>query len=217
MLTSPNMEVFPVHPFGKREIRMRQDRHFGEDDPLYQPQPFDTRVPHLAFIRHASGVSQVLLMLWFVLEDCPEHFTRLEGADQIHGLGRIHVPFYDVLKGIFSNLKRERSTAVEQEKYSQGRKRVENDLFLKTYIQRLTVLFCRLELPATFEECASAWCVTQRTVLEFEARLVWLIDVCETFYDASRRHLPLRNVVGALTASFDVADSLFRVSFFPVF
>ncbi|THU82091.1 hypothetical protein K435DRAFT_872672 [Dendrothele bispora CBS 962.96] len=49
-VTSPNMDLVYSPRFTPCSTRMRRDYHFGTDDPMYFPQPFNMTVGHLAII-----------------------------------------------------------------------------------------------------------------------------------------------------------------------
>lgn len=54
-------------------------------------------------------------------------------------------------------------------------------------------------------------CLTQRGLLEFEARLDWLTTYRQYFRTEFPAQRPLSKVVGALTSDLTVADRLHRV------
>lgn len=81
------------------------------------------------------------------------------------------------------------------------------------YLARLKFLFPRLDLPASYDESVVVFTLTQRVLLELDARLTWLIDIRKIHYDLTVKRSRLRNVVGALTDSLDVANNLFRVRY----
>ncbi|THU81466.1 hypothetical protein K435DRAFT_559003, partial [Dendrothele bispora CBS 962.96] len=51
LVTSPNMPVLYAPPLNACSVRMRRYMHFGRDDPIYYPQPFNWSSAHLAVIR----------------------------------------------------------------------------------------------------------------------------------------------------------------------
>ena len=218
VVTTPNMDTLPPSLFGTREVRMLNDFHFGEDDPIYHPQPFDSRIPHLAFIRHPSDFAEQYRMLWFLPSNCPEHFEVPNASNP--SLGRINHIFRDVLKGIFLQTKKRYSEARTAQKTVApvaGEKGVEEDVFITDYMSRLKGLFNRLDLLMSFDDAVHSWCFAQRLLLEYDARLVWLLDTRKGFYAASMPRQRLLNVVGAQTDSLEIAENLFRVSFLLFF
>ncbi|THU88211.1 hypothetical protein K435DRAFT_866499 [Dendrothele bispora CBS 962.96] len=57
VVTSPNTDLIYSPCFGPCTTRMRRDYHFGTDDPLYFPQPFNMTIGHLALIPAPSTSS----------------------------------------------------------------------------------------------------------------------------------------------------------------
>lgn len=208
-LTSPNMDYIPNPLFGERSIRMLRDWHFGEDDPLFHPQPFNTRTPHLALIRHPSSFSSAETMLWFIPANEKGHFDPVDIDGPSSGLGTIHPPFRQVLKGIYQEMVKRHHA--ELQKAQSHHMTLRNDASCNDYLARLKFLFARLELPASYDETIIIFCLTQRVLLEFDARLTWLLDVRKSYYDPTAKRARVRNVIGALTDSLEVAENLLRV------
>ncbi|KAL0057493.1 hypothetical protein AAF712_015863 [Marasmius tenuissimus] len=50
LLTSPNSLYITSPLMGLRHVRMRKDLHFGEEDPLFFPQPYTPGIGHLSVI-----------------------------------------------------------------------------------------------------------------------------------------------------------------------
>lgn len=203
------MDTIPNPLFGERTICMLRDYHFGADDPLFHPQPFDIRTPHLALIRHPSNISSAESMLWFIPLNEKGHFDPVAVDGPSSGLGMIHLPFLQVLKGIYQDVvKRYRQEAQQTTSYQAS---ITDDASTKDYLARLKFLFVRLGMPASYDESVVVWCLTQRVLLELEARLTWLIDTRKTYYTLTAKRYGVRNVVGALTDNLEVAENLLRV------
>ncbi|KAL0564366.1 hypothetical protein V5O48_017680 [Marasmius crinis-equi] len=58
LVTSPNMAILYKPPLNECRVRMRRDRHFGSDDPLHYPQPWNRELAHLAVIRVQSNLHE---------------------------------------------------------------------------------------------------------------------------------------------------------------
>ena len=212
VVTSPNMETLPPSLFGTRHVRMLNDFHFGDNDPIYNPQPFDSRIPHLAFIRHPSNFEEQYHILWLLPSNRPEHFETPSSSNT--SLRRINHTFREVLKAIFLQTKNRYSEARASQKAippAADDRRLEEDVFVVDYMSRLKALFNRLDLLMSFDDAIHLWCFAQHLLLEYEARIIWLLDVRKCFYSASMGRRPLLNVVGALTDSLEIAENLFRV------
>ncbi|KAL0567799.1 hypothetical protein V5O48_014192 [Marasmius crinis-equi] len=51
LVTTLNMNILYELPINLRKVRLRCDNHFGSDDPLFYPQPFDRQAAFRACIR----------------------------------------------------------------------------------------------------------------------------------------------------------------------
>ncbi|KIK61485.1 hypothetical protein GYMLUDRAFT_166567, partial [Collybiopsis luxurians FD-317 M1] len=102
LVTSPNVPYL-YKPRLMCRVRWRQGLHFGPDDPLFLPQPFNKAVPHLALIMPPSCDPQdKYYYAWarptkaeFVPDDiCPGEV----------GLGRLESQFHKGLKSLAKQL-----------------------------------------------------------------------------------------------------------------
>ncbi len=185
---------------------MLADGHFGHDDPLYHPQPFDTRVPHLALIRFPSTGNDHIL--W--LSPSTVEFERTS-QDASSGLGVINAKWVDLLRGVWK-MARDRLSKVVSGLSAEDATLIREDRQLSDFVPRLKYLFGRFTCPASFDESLMTWRMTQRIILEFDARLTWFLQAREPYYHFTGRIEPLLDVIGALTDRLEEAESLYRVS-----
>lgn len=154
-ITSANMKVFTADLFGTRTVRLLKQYHFGFDDPLFFPQPFDKRIPHLPCIRHPSNITDIEVIFWFL--PSPDHWHPVAANQPGQGVGFIEIAFWQLLFGEFRKIEGRIKSAAQ----APGSIGLLEDGKIKTYIARMKYLFGRLDLPATYEESVVAWRLTQ--------------------------------------------------------
>lgn len=210
-ITSPNMKVLPPRIFGMRNVHMLRDYHFGLDDPLHHPQPFDSRVAHLALIPHPPQSHQQQV-LWVVPSDA--QFVALDRNSPLQSLGHLQLEWRQLLKGEYLKVKKRLGELRSTGPSTVGEKNPADDSILKGYNSRVQSLLARLELPGSLNDSVMLWCLIQRTVLEMDARLAWVSDVRKVYHARIQMasKVVVRDVVGALTDDMDVAECLFLVS-----
>ena len=204
-VTSPN-QLIVRHPLlGERNVRMRRLWHFALDDPIYHPQPFNNRIGHLAVICYGGAREMQGEVCWHPVSETD--FDSIDTAGTATGLGRINIELADLLSGYFTYLRKRFRIA----RASPDNPKLYRDIYLRTYEENLKLLVRRLSVIATYTEAAMTVCLTQRGLLEFEARLDWLTTYRQHFRMDVPQHRPTAKVVGALTSDLTVADRLSRV------
>ncbi|KAK1219196.1 hypothetical protein PQX77_018092, partial [Marasmius sp. AFHP31] len=210
-LTTPNQSHIPPPIFGERAIRFRRDFHFGEEDPVYFPQPFSHRIAHLAVIPHPSlDPLHKHAIAWRVLT--PEDFVPLRAGDSSGGLGLIREFIRNDMKRAVDTIVGKVSalsasgvlSAADQELWK-------NDKYARQYMFGLKCLLARLSGPATFKESTMSFALCQRAYIELVARLSWFQDFLPHVRDPSSV-APQRttDVVGALTGDIEICERLYR-------
>ncbi|KAK1216915.1 hypothetical protein PQX77_020440, partial [Marasmius sp. AFHP31] len=93
LVTSPNMDVVYAPPINECHVRLRKAFHFGQDDPLFHPQPFNRPIAHLAIIRTPSpDPNHRLSTAW--VRPTSEDFKQRAALDVCEGLGRLSRTLY---------------------------------------------------------------------------------------------------------------------------
>lgn len=88
-ISSPNMDEIPQPPFGVRDVRLRRDQRYGDDDPTLWPQPYIKEECHLGAIprRVPLHTGSELDLMWENLND--GDLIRLQG-NLLDGLVRLN-------------------------------------------------------------------------------------------------------------------------------
>ncbi|KAL0562993.1 hypothetical protein V5O48_019084, partial [Marasmius crinis-equi] len=87
LVTSPNMKILYEPPLNTRKVRLLRDNHFGINDPLHFPQPFNCQAAFLACIcvPHPDPSLPGLDTAFKIPGE--DDFVQSPG---FHGLGRLH-------------------------------------------------------------------------------------------------------------------------------
>ncbi|KAK7028100.1 hypothetical protein VNI00_014915 [Paramarasmius palmivorus] len=196
-VTSPNTTVIADPVYGKRNIRMRKDYHFGEEDPMYFPQPYNESVAHLAVIPLPSlEPDHPHAVAW--VQPRPEHFQHIsmnQNSDICAGLGVISSDLRTMM---------ERSTARVFERCTEFLPPFHKDPFISEYVAALRFMQAQLKCAMDRERAFRTWAICQRVYLELVARLDW-IKVYQFGAVVARK---LARVVGALVDDLDTAVKL---------
>ncbi|KAK1233859.1 hypothetical protein PQX77_002961 [Marasmius sp. AFHP31] len=211
-VTSPNQDTVPSPLFGQRSVRLRRDYHFGEEDPIFFPQPFSHLTPHLAVIPYpTSDLSNEHSFAWRV--PIPDDFTPVNLNDPVNGLGRLSEPIRSAMKTavdkVMSRASRLGSSSTSTLN-SKDLKRYKDDKFVRTYMFTLKFFVSRTASLASCEETFMSFALCQRAYLELVARLDWYTVFLAHVRDPSPGVKPLQDVVGALAGDDDVCERLYR-------
>ncbi|EEB94573.1 hypothetical protein MPER_06592 [Moniliophthora perniciosa FA553] len=101
--TSPNTDVLYTPPLNLCQTRMRRAFHFGPDNPLLHPQPFNPSILHLTVIRlksHPTNTVAEKQYLWMELG--PDLFVESGGLG--FGLGRLEKSLVAGLRSLCGDL-----------------------------------------------------------------------------------------------------------------
>jgi hypothetical protein len=94
-ITTANADYIPLPPFGDRQLKLRADSRYGDDDPMQWPQPYDSSHCHLAAIPRPNTLLEHAIIWWTpTIGDfsCPP----LNGP--VCGLGKLCRPRYNELR-----------------------------------------------------------------------------------------------------------------------
>ncbi|KAF8992870.1 hypothetical protein BDZ89DRAFT_1053975 [Hymenopellis radicata] len=193
-----------------RRVHMRRQRHFGQDDPLIHPQPYNPNHGHLAVIPYPLLQDKDSTYILFLPINPSQDFSPLNSS-QPQGLGHIKLDKRQVLtaecKSLRKRVARQCTTDAEERPDERG---VKDDSFIWSYDSQIRYLLGRLNLPALSEEAATVFTLLQRIHLELTARLEWLTTYRQFWRTSDARRRPLANVVGALTDDLVVAQNMFH-------
>lgn len=198
---------------GIQTIRLRRDFHYGEHDPLFMPQPFDESTPHLMCIWFpGSGDNSIF---WTLLTE--DLFEPIAGqALSSNPLGRLPSEQITQLHGAYENILLYVSSPapVKAPFDAPTSAALTKDPKVKEYSSRFRYLLNRLYSPSIFAKALMVWRISQRLLLELDARITWLQLIAPVFLGphSSWETRPLCSVVGALASRPDIAENCYRVS-----
>ena len=88
-ITTANAEYIPLPPFGDRQVKLRADSRYGDDDPIQWPQPYNSLHCHLAAIPRPNTLLGHLIMWWTpTIGD----FSCSPRSGPVSGLGKLCQP-----------------------------------------------------------------------------------------------------------------------------
>ncbi|KAK1224724.1 hypothetical protein PQX77_012356 [Marasmius sp. AFHP31] len=200
LVTSPNMDVLYTPPINECRVRLRKALHFGQDDPLFHPQPFNRPIAHLAIVRTPSPDPDHRLSAAWV-RPTSEDFEQRAALDVCEGLGRLSRALYWRFHAMASEIL-DRSASKREDPY------------VSTQSTQLRSLLERLESQwatesVTFLRFTSA----QRQCLELLARLDWIEGYRERFMARGVEGKAVsvdQEIMGAFSDDLDVVDCLFH-------
>ncbi|KAK7029038.1 hypothetical protein VNI00_014748 [Paramarasmius palmivorus] len=208
LVTSPNMHVLYEPPLQECRVRLRKDWHFGRDDPLYYPQPFHRRAPHLSVIRlpspNVDESKDPFAVAWTV--PTASHFIPTSTSFCTE-LGSLQDPLLSQIGDLSDQMIQTLPTGYE------------GDLYLRTYSAQLVAIVLRLQVVAPMKDLFLRFRCAQRIALELDARIRWLAEYRAKFEDVKTKnpYLPGNSsIMGAFTDDLDVVESLYR-SRIPVY
>ncbi|KAL0573871.1 hypothetical protein V5O48_008073 [Marasmius crinis-equi] len=209
-VTSPNLSFVTSPLQGQRSIRMQRDRHFGEEDPLFFPQPFSNRVGHLSCIPYPSfDANNVHRIAWYI--PTSQDFDTLPSTSPSHGLGTLSEDLRRRMRTATDGaIQRLHTHVADLRSDNKETTRLKQDRFLREYLFGMKFLNGRLSSPASFQEISMAFALCQRVYLEFVARFDWLTRYEGMVRDPpASRNKEVADVVGALTDHEEVAERLY--------
>ncbi|THU95767.1 hypothetical protein K435DRAFT_859199 [Dendrothele bispora CBS 962.96] len=210
-VTTPTEEYIFSPLRDQRTIRLRQEPHFGEEDPLYFPQPFSNSLPHLPLIPLPSPEKNNLhYIAWY--RPTHDDFVLVNPEDESgssNGLGLISSAVRAQLQFAIDNTTAKISGFDSLVSTPDGSHStlVESDKYIKDYSCSLQWLMAQLNCACTFKRSSMTFALVQRIYLEMVARVDWLINY-KPFYAGPRVNRPVAKVVGALVGNIKTAEHL---------
>ena len=94
-ITTANADYIPLPPFGERQVNLRADSRYGDDDPTQWPQPYLAFHSHFAAIPRPNTLSEHLIIWW-----TPHigDYSISPGRGPVAGLGKLCQPRYNELR-----------------------------------------------------------------------------------------------------------------------
>lgn len=199
IITSPNQnEIFNPPLGGDRNVFLRSDLLFGDDDPLQWPQSFLRQYSHLACIRKRPEKEIPFSIMWWLPD---RRAFDDEKLGVLTGVGRLHWSFFERIKGFAS-------TAIERSK----RNVFEGTPLVWQLSNTLEDLVHRLKHVSTsFRTMQLGVRATQRVFLELTA----LLDFLEIYQpvltgDSPPETIPkVAKMIGAFTSDPTVCRYLY--------
>ncbi|THV08112.1 hypothetical protein K435DRAFT_558557, partial [Dendrothele bispora CBS 962.96] len=197
---------------------LRKHSHFGEEDPLYFPQPFSPSLPHLALIPLPSvDETNKHRIAWYHLHD--SDFILVSPEDESGSSGGLGV----ITSTVRANMQRAIDAAKERlVAYSHSTSvpdgpnitNIEDDKYLRDYSCSLQWLMAQLNCACTRTRSQMAFALVQRIYLEMIARIDWLIAYKPLYNNMNftvKRPEKVARVVGALVGNVETAEHLWRL------
>ncbi|KAK0477478.1 hypothetical protein EDD18DRAFT_1365458 [Armillaria luteobubalina] len=204
LLVTPNVSVLFQPPMGvTREITLRENCRYGQDDHLSWLQPYSHKRPHLGCIRKAPIDIRFQPLYGLPLRS---HFEELNTCSAITG------------PGLWSHLKFAQFRGacdlvlcdIEKGTWNETHKSL-----IRTYQTYIEMFLERIEgLPLVFECLKVSVAETQRLVLELQAFMDYVSIYQPRMIGASPRppedgQLAVRHLVGVFTMNHTVAQECF--------
>ncbi|KAL0573814.1 hypothetical protein V5O48_008141 [Marasmius crinis-equi] len=211
-ITSPNTPFVADPLCGTRTIRLRRDFHFGEEDPLYFPQPFSSETPHLSLIPYPSNDPAHKHTIAWHIPSLKTDFIPVNALDPSNGLGRLSDPIRTSMKKAVDALVSQASALTSAVGVMRAKdcEAYKNDQYTRSYIFALKCLLARLSSLASFKETAMAFSLCQRVYLALSARLSWFRDYVVQLREPSVAPLKtVAHVVGALVGDHETCERLY--------
>ncbi|KAK1234307.1 hypothetical protein PQX77_002490 [Marasmius sp. AFHP31] len=210
-VTSPNTDFIAFPLCGIHSIRLRQNYHFGEDDPLYFPQPFSHQTPHLAVIPFpTSDPSNPHSFAWRILQKDTD-FVPVDLDNPVQGLGRLsNTVRLQMRTSVDKIVSTASSLGLPGSLSPENIKRYKEDRYVRTYLFSLKFLVARAATLASFREVCMSFALCQRAYLELVARLDWYTTYMELLSDPPVSPRAVGKVVGALVGDDESCERLYR-------
>ncbi|KAL0565908.1 hypothetical protein V5O48_016111 [Marasmius crinis-equi] len=203
IVTSPNSQVLYAPPLNNCRVRLRDDLHYGQDDPLFHPQPFHRPIAHLAVLPlPSSDPGHPLYTAW--VRPTAQQFEERTAVDICPGMGRLSRSLYWAFHSLASDVLVKAS-------------RNSDDVYVKSLSMELSALLGRLESQwATKDVTFLRFAHAQRQYLELTARFSWVERFRNAYMgmaiekDGAQATGKAENVMGAFSDELDVVERLFR-------
>ncbi|KAK1216699.1 hypothetical protein PQX77_020662 [Marasmius sp. AFHP31] len=191
---------------------MRRDFHFGEEDPLFFPQPYIPGIGYLSVIPFpTSDSTSPHSAAWRTAE--LSDFVRVPSNNPSRGLGTLSNEIrlsiqkaFDKLAERIVNISIDNRSKAESEKLN-----VKNDELTTRYLFRIKYLLSCLKSLSSYQEATLTFSSCQRAYLELIACVDWLETYRRRMYNPSAVNRPAEGakVVSALTGNDETASRLF--------
>ncbi|THU77304.1 hypothetical protein K435DRAFT_824370 [Dendrothele bispora CBS 962.96] len=195
---------------------MASDPHFGEEDPLYFPQPFSLTLPHLALIPLPSASDNDKHgIAWYRLTHFD--FVLVSPEDQSGSCGSLGVITSNVrarMQSAIDDATSRISTISSLSSVPDGpsTSTVEQDKFVRDYTCSLQWLMAQLNCACTRNRAVMTFSLVQRVYLELVARTDWKLNYEVRYRNFSIcRSESVAKVVGALVGNVETAEHLWRI------
>ncbi|KAK1220080.1 hypothetical protein PQX77_017179 [Marasmius sp. AFHP31] len=194
------MDVLYAPPVGLRRVRLKRDYHFGKDDPLFYPQPFNHSIAHLALIPIPNSDSEHRLYhAWFTPTD--RDFEPRAKMDICPRLGKLR----STIRNFFELMIAEALECAKDHA---------NNHYISNQSAQLRFLLGRLDKQrATQSETFLHFALAQHQFLKLTARLDWIANY-RNHYMKSTDHksdLGCPAVIGAFTDNPELVEALFQL------
>lgn len=187
-------------PLSQCKTRLRQQNHYGQDDPCLWPQPFSMDIGHLAVIP-SPHLSETQPLYWAWYHPISTDFDPYPVAG-LSGMVQLSTSLQDRVIEMCAAVSTSVSTLAEPQKSDSLLTRTRDQL--RKYLERLGE-------PSSPNVVALQLACLQRIVLELYARVEWLKKWIPRFNDIDCFYEVDPTVMGAFTGDLDVASDLFRV------
>ncbi|KAL0056772.1 hypothetical protein AAF712_016618 [Marasmius tenuissimus] len=198
LVTSPNMPILYRPPLNECRVHMRHDRHFGPDDPLHYPQPWNRTLAHLAVIRVQSEIHEEpdIDTAWLI--PSAQEFVQSPGCGGLGRLDRRIREHFTVFCHYVLN------------KFPPDAKDV--DRIVGEGSIHLNRLLERLDSPASESQTFLHLACAQRQALELLARFDWVKKYRDIYMGKDQSNAPTADssIVGAFVENLDELDNLFH-------
>ncbi|KAL0063028.1 hypothetical protein AAF712_010051 [Marasmius tenuissimus] len=154
---------------------MRKDLHFGEEDPLFFPQPYIPGIGYLSVIPFpTSDPTSNHSAAWRTIT--PSDFVRAPSNDPSRGLGSLSGEVRVSIQKAFDKVT-ERIVNIsidDRLKAESAKTNAKSDQLITRYLFKIKYLLSRLKSLSSYREAALTFSCCQRAYLELVARVDWL-------------------------------------------
>jgi hypothetical protein len=202
-ITSSSQDYVPYPPLGShRQVQLRSDSRYADDDPILWPQPFIPYFSHYGAIPQPYSLYEHQVIWWMPSHD---HFVRhAHPASPVSGLGKLsNIKFAELKASVDSLLERLKNYQAKTPSERQPR-------ILHPFVKMLVHSLARLESVYTnFRQMEFSIRDVQRTWLELTA----LLDYMEIYKPRMDGHAhsasEVANTIGVFTHDLRVAQDFF--------
>ncbi|KAH6916340.1 hypothetical protein BKA70DRAFT_1092947 [Coprinopsis sp. MPI-PUGE-AT-0042] len=198
-ITTPNAQYIPLPPLGHcREVWMRADFRYADDDPLQWPQPYNYMHPHLSVLRNPPIRGDPFETLFI----SPLDFGTRLVSGVIH---RLDLDFQRALESSVSSVQ----IHVEgyRERFDPPYNDNDNNVFMAANLMWNFMTRVK-DLPMTRNELLRSVAETQRYARETMAYIDYYVDVKPRIDGLAQRPTAVANVVGAFVQDPLIAQEL---------